>query len=105
MHHNDAKENGAAICFTAAIGSFVYFKRYRPFLASINFRDNVFVTFSSNHATFNGGVINCRSNCSITFQQKAIVMLTNNSAESGGAIFCELSCDISFEQFTHVLFC
>ena len=105
MHHNDAKENGAAICFTATLDlSFYLIKGNKPSLASIKFRDNVYVIFSSNHATFNGGVINCHSNCSITFQQKAIVMLTNNSAESGGAIFCELSCGISFEQFTHVLF-
>ena len=93
MHHNDARKSGAAMCFTD-------FVLVQHIVANIKFKDNVFVTFSSNHATFNGGVIDCYSNCSITFQQNAIVMLTDNNAESGG----ELKCDISFEQYTHARF-
>jgi len=92
MHSNYANQSGAAISFTAVLNLFVYFTGNRPTFAHIKFKDNAMVTFSRNHTTtINGDVIDCHSNCSITFQHNAIVTLSDNSAENSGAIFCDLN--------------
>ena len=82
---------------TSQFGGALYFNSTCVF----KFKGNVSVEFDGNVAISGGGAIVCYSNCSITFQQLAIVRLTGNSAEKGGAISCGLNCDISFKQFNN----